>query len=68
MPPTFEPVTVYGPDAGCPEEFEACFSMEGTSKLVSNIDHLLRYADEAWLLCGNSDGGRDINWDNVGNQ
>lgn len=55
-PPVFREVVLLGSDAGCP--VEVCIEMDSAKTLAADVDALLRYADEAWILCGKRDAGK----------
>jgi len=55
-PPKPEPVTVAGPDEGCPSSFVGCLDVDGGLALERRLRASQRWEAEAWALCG-TDGG-----------
>ena len=51
-PPQRVDVHVSGPEEGCPEKFAACFLPEDGAALGRRLQGLERWADDAWLRCG----------------
>ena len=59
-PPAEAAIRPVEPDGGCPRELPLCLDVDGALALEGNLRALRRYAQEAWLLCGDrSAGGPD---------
>lgn len=52
-PPLRPPaVSAYGPENGCPIEFEVCYDDEGAEAIATYTEHLIEWAAETWYRCG----------------
>lgn len=59
-PPAWEAVKVAGPEEGCPEVFEACFTLQEASRLDAQVRALRRWAREAWSVGGTPLAKEDV--------
>ena len=51
-PPSREPVTLDGPERGCPDKFVGCIDVDNALRLESNERGSRRWQQEAWTRCG----------------
>lgn len=61
-PPTPLPVSLIGPEAGCPAAFVGCLDLDGGLAMERNLRASRRWQAEAWTRCsvpdaGSKDGG-----------
>jgi len=52
QPPQRAPVSLAGPEAGCPASFVGCLGVDDALKLEHNEREALRWEREAWQRCG----------------
>jgi hypothetical protein len=45
-------VVGYGPESGCPSQFEVCYDGDGADAMAVYTERLIEWAAETWYRCG----------------